>query len=105
MGTLTFAAISNARTARIALNSAIVERNRAQQEKARAAPEEPARGGGATQHDARAETPCVACGKQIDVGSAFCRHCGKQQQRSCAQCKTPASADATFCAKCGNKLS
>jgi membrane protease subunit (stomatin/prohibitin family) len=60
--------------------------------------------GGATQHDARAEAPCVACGKQIDAGSAFCRHCGKQQQRSCAQCSTPAAPDATFCAKCGSKL-
>ena len=44
---------------------------------------------------------CLSCGKGIEAGSAFCKHCGKPQKRSCAKCGTEPAADAAFCAKCG----
>jgi membrane protease subunit (stomatin/prohibitin family) len=53
---------------------------------------------------ARAEVACVACGKSIEAGSAFCRFCGKPQKRLCSKCGTEAAPDAAFCAKCGTSL-
>ena len=51
-----------------------------------------------------ATTACIACGKGLEPGSAFCRHCGKPQKRSCPKCGVEAAADAAFCAKCGSQV-
>lgn len=61
-------------------------------------------GPGAAGAAAAALAACAACGKEIDGGSAFCRHCGAAQSRTCPGCKAPAAADAAFCSKCGTKL-
>src|SRR5207249_4435770 len=40
----------------------------------------------APQPAAPAQIACASCGKSIDAGSPFCRHCGKPQKRACPQC-------------------
>ena len=62
----------------------------------------------ATPPPAAATSACVACGKAIDAGAAFCRYCGKPQAApqavTCGKCGAVQAGDGAFCEKCGNPL-
>jgi membrane protease subunit (stomatin/prohibitin family) len=48
--------------------------------------------------------PCIACGKDLDQGSAFCRFCGETQKQSCPSCRKGIPPGSAFCGSCGHKL-
>lgn len=48
---------------------------------------------------------CIACGKEIERGSAFCPNCGASQtiKNACKNCGREFVGDEIFCPSCGTK--
>lgn len=46
---------------------------------------------------------CSKCGKAVDSGEIFCKHCGAKLGKTCPGCLTKLGPNDVYCPKCGTK--